>query len=84
MSKKANLELIKELVQQGKTVKEIALETGYADGTIRKHLKTLGLRANSKKAYITDEIIQEIIRLNKEGLTNKAIGKKLNMNAATV
>lgn len=84
MSKKANLELIKELVQQGKTVKEIALETGYADGTIRKHLKTLGLRANSKKAYITDEIIQEIIRLNKEGLTNKAIGEKLNMNAATV
>lgn len=84
MSKKANLEWIKELVQQGKTVKEIALETEYAEGTIRKHLKSLGLRANSKKAYITDEVIQEIIRLNKDGLTNKAIGEKLNMNASTV
>ncbi len=84
MSKKANLELIKELVQQGKTVKEIALESGYADGTIRKHLKELGLRANSKKAYITKEIIEKIIKLNKEGLTNKKIGEKLGMNAATV
>lgn len=84
MSKKANLELIKELVQQGKTIKEIALESGYSEGTIRKHLKALGIRANSKKAYITDEIIQDIIRLNKEGLTNNKIGEKLGMNAATV
>ena len=42
MSKKANLELIKALVEQGKTVKEIAIESGYADGTIRKHLKEMG------------------------------------------
>ena len=84
MSKKANVKLIQELVEQGKTIKEIALETGYAEGTIRKHLKDLGIKAVSKKAFITDQVIQEIIRLNKEGLTNKKIGEKLNMNASTV
>lgn len=84
MSKKANIDLIRKLVEQGKTVKEIVLETGYADGTIRKHLKALGIRPNSKKAYITDETVKEIIRLNKEGLTNKAIGNELGINAATI
>lgn len=84
MSKKANLELIKALVEQGKTVKEIAIESGYADGTIRKHLKEMGIRPASKKAYIDDKVIQEIIHLNKEGLTNKQIGEKLGMNAVTV
>lgn len=84
MSQKVNLILIKTLVENGKTVKEIATETGYAEGTIRKHLKALGIRANSKKAFITDETIQEIIKLNEEGFTNKKIGEKLGMNAATV
>lgn len=85
MSEKANLTLIRDLVEQGKTVKEIALESGYAEGTIRRHLKDMGIRPNSKKAYVTEDIIKEIIRLNQEeGLTNKQISEKLGMNAATV
>jgi DNA-binding CsgD family transcriptional regulator len=78
------LELIKKLVDQGKTVKEISIESGYSEGTIRKHIKELNLTVFSKKAKITQDTIDKIIKLNKDGFTNKQIGKQLGMNAATV
>lgn len=84
MSKKADVKLICDLANIGKTVKEIAIETGYSEGTIRKHLKELNIKAFSNKTYVSEEILEEIIKLNKLGLTNKQIADKLNMVPSTV
>lgn len=75
MSQEVNILKIKELTEAGKTVGEIASEY-----IIRKYLKKMQITPTSKKTLITTEIIDNIIKLNTEGLTNKQIGIHLNIS----
>lgn len=75
MSQEVNTLKIKELTEAGKTVGEITSEY-----IIRKYLKKMQITPTSKKTLITTEIIDNIIKLNTEGLTNKQIGIHLNIS----
>lgn len=75
MSQEVNTLKIKELTEAGETVGEIASEY-----IIRKYLKKMQITPTSKKTLITTEIIDNIIKLNTEGLTNKQIGIHLNIS----
>lgn len=75
MSQEVNTLKIKELTKAGKTVGEIVSEY-----IIRKYLKKMQITPTSKKTLITTEIIDNIIKLNTEGLTNKQIGIHLNIS----
>lgn len=75
MSQEVNILKIKELTEAGETVGEIVSEY-----IIRKYLKKMRITPTSKKTLITTEIIDNIIKLNTEGLTNKQIGIHLNIS----
>lgn len=79
MSQEVNTLKIKELTEAGETVGEIVSEY-----IIRKYLKKMQITPTSKKTLITTEIIDNIIKLNTEGLTNKQIGIHLNISPITV
>lgn len=80
MSQEVNTLKIKELTEAGETVGEIASELNCSKYIIRKYLKKMQITPTSKKTLITTEIIDNIIKLNTEGLTNKQIGIHLNIS----
>lgn len=84
MSKKADVELIKKLASEGKTVKQIAIETGYSEYTVRKWQKELDIKIKSTRTKLTQELLDEISKLVDEGLTNQEIADKFGMALSTV
>lgn len=84
MSEKANWKLIEGYINKGLTVKEIALETGYSEGTIRKHAKDNGVKISSRKSTIDNNVLNTIAALIDGGKTNKEIAVILNMSPTTV
>ena len=77
-------ELIIKLNKSGKTCQEIRDELGYSLTTIRKYIKESGLKTNSKKSIIDNNILNKISVYIDEGKTNLEIANILNMSPTTV
>ena len=77
-------ERIIQLNKDGKTCQEIRDELGYSLTTIRKYIKENGLKTNSKKIVVDNNILDKILKYINEGKTNLEIASILNMSPTTV
>lgn len=74
------VERIKELVEKGNSVVEIAEELDLGTTTVRDKLKSLNLTVKSKK----DLIVSKIIELHSQGLTVQEIFLKTGKSLTTI
>lgn len=75
---------LKELVDAGLTVPEIAAKLGKKKTTIYKALSELGLHAALARPPLTQEQIKMIDRLHKAGLSHRTIASKTGTTLGTV
>lgn len=81
MNKKFEIE---NLAKLGKTVPQIAKELNLDYYTVRYYVLTYNIDVKKGKITITDELIQMMLDLYNEGLTNKQIAEEIGTNPATV
>lgn len=74
--------IIKKLLYEGKTEKEIMQETSYSKYFIRETLKKYNLKLNSKKAE--NPIYQQIIKLIRQGKSIKELSKEFCISIQTI
>lgn len=71
---------MRQLHEEGKTIEEIAKETGYKVGSVKVMLNKSGV----KRAKTIDPFMPTIIEMHKNGITVKEIAKKVGFNASYV
>lgn len=80
-----NVEEVLELHNSGMYAKDIANQIGCDYGTVKNYLKELGISPKKKRLEITEEIINQIIKLAVEDKkTNKQIAEIVGSNPTTV
>jgi len=79
-----NEEIVLKLISEGKTKSEIVREANISFETLRKWSNKNNIVVKSALHIITQDIIDNIILENKNGLTNKQISEKLHISPQTV
>lgn len=70
---------IAALAKAGRSVNDIASRFEVDKTTIRYHLKKAGIKPNNLHRSVTDEQIEQMIALHKEGWTIGAISAKMGV-----
>ena len=84
MINEEKLEIVKNLINEGKTQAEITRLTGISPTTIRSYCKEFGLTFKKTKSKPTKEILEKINNYLDEGKTNKEIATLLEMSPTTI
>ena len=77
-------ERILELVNQGKTYKDIKKELGCALSTIAYYCKKMGIVSKNITNKIKNEVVEKINELYDSGMTCIEVSKELNISKTTV
>ncbi|RLI75798.1 hypothetical protein DRO97_02410 [Archaeoglobales archaeon] len=83
-STKVNLNKLKELYFEGKSIRKIALELNVDKRTVKYWIDKLGLPKRECMSIKYEVDIEELKRLNKEGYNDVEIARKLNLTRNVV
>ncbi len=71
---------IYEMYGAGKTIEEIAAETGYKESSVRIYINKAGY---NRKVYF-DDVVTDILKMRKEGKLLREIAKETGLSEGTI